>query len=134
MTTTFYVAVLERRGSNRVIARIPDLPAISAMGATGAAALAELVYLANEHVRLLARHAEPVPPARDLDDVPADKAGREHGRALIPVEIPGKTVKISISIDDALLRRIDRAAAAEGTTRSGYFAMAAAQALVATRS
>lgn len=130
MTTTFYVAVLERRGSNRVIARIPDLPAISAMGATGAAALAELVHLANEHVRLLARHAEPVPPARDLDDVPADKAGR----ALIPVEIPGKTVKISISIDDALLRRIDRAAAAEGTTRSGYFAMAAAQALVATRS
>jgi predicted RNase H-like HicB family nuclease len=133
MTTTFYVAVLERRGSNRVIACIPDLPAISATGATGAAALAELVYLANEHVRLLARHAEPVPPARDLDDIPVE-AGREHSRALIPVEIPGKTVKISISIDDALLRRIDRAAAAEGTTRSGYFATAAAQALVATRS
>src|SRR5215475_5213767 len=131
--TIFYIAVLERRGSQRIIARIPDLPAISAMGATRAAALAELVYVANEHVRLLAEHAEPVPPARDLDDIPAE-AGREHGRALIPVEIPGKTVKISISIDQALLTRIDRAVKAEGTTRSGYFATAAAQALVATRS
>jgi hypothetical protein len=131
--TIFYVALLERRGAKRIIARIPDLPAISAMGATRAAALAELVYLANEHVRLLAQHAEPVPPARDLDDIPVD-AGREHSRALIPVEIPGKTVKISISIDKALLTRIDRAVQAEGTTRSGYFATAAAQALVATRS
>ena len=131
--TIFYVALLERRGSQRVIARIPDLPAISAMGATRAAALAELVYVANEHVRLLAEHAEPVPPARDLDDIPAED-GREHGRALIPVEIPGKTVKISISIDQALLTRIDRAAKTEGTTRSGYFATAAAKALVATRS
>jgi hypothetical protein len=103
------------------------------MGASRAAALAELLYLANEHVRLLAEHAEPVPPARDLDDIPVE-AGREHSRALIPVEMPGKTVEISISIDKALLTRIDRAAQAEGTTRSGYFATAAAQALVATRS
>jgi|SRR6516165_8053919 len=132
--TVFYVAVLERRGAKRIIARIPDLPAISAMGATRAAALAELLYLANEHVRLLAEHAEPVPPARDIDDIPASEGAREHDRALIPVEIPGKTVKISISIDEALLTRIDRAAKAEGTTRSGYFAMAAAKALVAIRS
>src|SRR6516165_6820213 len=131
--TVFYFAVLERRGAKRIIARIPDLPAISATGATRAAALAELLYLANEHVRLLAEHAEPVPPARDLDDIPVE-AGREHSRALIPVEMPGKTVKISISIDQALLTRIDRAAKAEGTTRSGYFAMAAAKALVAIRS
>jgi predicted RNase H-like HicB family nuclease len=132
--TSFYVAILERRGAKRIVARIPDLPTISAMGATRAAALAELLYLANEHVRLLAEHAEPVPPARDIDDIPVENAGREHERALIPVEIPGKTVKISISIDGALLTRIDRAVEAEGTTRSGYFATAAAKALVATRS
>jgi predicted RNase H-like HicB family nuclease len=125
--TAFYVALLERRGSKRIFARIPDLPEICAMGASRAAALTELLYLANEHVRLLVEHAEPVPPARDIDDVSVGV--REHGRALIPVEIPGKSVKISISIDEALLRRIDRAAADEGTTRSAYFATAAANAV-----
>jgi predicted RNase H-like HicB family nuclease len=127
--TVFYLAVLEHHGSNRIVARIPDLPAISAMGATRAKALAELVYLANGHVRLLVEHAEQVPPARDIDDIPSGDGGHEHGRALIPVEIPGKSVKISISIDEALLRRIDRAVAAEGTTRSGYFARVAAKTL-----
>src|SRR5260221_5011637 len=130
--TAFYVAVPDRYGCNRIVARIRDLPAVSAMGATRAKALADLVYLANEHVRLLDEHAEQVPPARDLDDIAVEDGVHEHGRALIPVEIPGKSVKISISIDEALLRRIDRAAAAEGTTRSGYFARVAAGTLRAT--
>src|SRR5689334_10883153 len=107
--TVFYLAVLERQSTHRIVARIPDLPAASAVGRTRAAALAELLYVANEHVRLLAEHAEPVPPPRDMDDVPVKSGPRDVGRALIPVDVPGKRVKISISVDEALLRRIDRA-------------------------
>src|SRR5260221_12759019 len=92
----------------------------------------KLVYRANKPLPLLVEHPEPVPPARDLDDIAVEDGVHEHGRALIPVEIPGKSVKISISIDEALLRRTDRAAAPEGTTRSGYFARAAAGTLRAT--
>jgi len=127
--TAFYVAVLERRAGRRFFAHIPDLPAISAAGATRAQALAELLYLANEHVRLIVEHADEVPAARDIDDIPAENGVPEAGRALIPVEVPGKNVRVSLSIDEALLKHVDRAAAAEGTTRSGYLAMAAAKSL-----
>jgi predicted RNase H-like HicB family nuclease len=126
--TTFYVAVLER-DARVIVARIPDFPAISAEGTTRAKALAELVHYANAYVRSLAEHAEDVPAPRDLDDIPVEPGGRELARALIPVELPGKSVKISISIDEALLRHIDRAANTQGITRSGYFARAAATAL-----
>jgi len=131
--TVFYVAILERDRLGRVLGHIPDLPGIAAYGASRASALAELLSHANEHVRLRVEYADAVPAARDMDDIPADEGMQEIGRALIPVEIPGKSVKISMTIDEALLRHVDRAAAAEGTTRSGYLASAAAKALRADR-
>jgi len=126
--TIFYVAVL-KRDARVIVAHIPDLPEISAHGVTRAKALDELTYLANGYVRSLVEQAEDVPPPRDIDDIPVEQGSAELGRALIPVEIPGKSVKISISIDEALLKHIDRAANAEGTTRSAYFARAAAKTL-----
>ena len=128
--TVFYVAVLAHEG-RRIAARIPDLPDISGAGATRAQALAQLIYYANAYVRSLLEHAEEVPPPRDIDDIPVEKGVAELGRALVPVEMPGKSVKISISIDEALLKHIDRAANAQGTTRSAYLAKAAATALSA---
>src|SRR5689334_25065009 len=103
--TVFYVAILER-DARVIVARIPDLPAISAQGVTRAQALDELVYYANSYVRSLVQHAEDVPAARDIDDIPVEKGAKELGRALIPVELPGKSVKISISIDEALLTHV----------------------------
>ena len=126
--TLFYVSVLAHEG-RRIVARIPDLPAISGAGTTRAQALDQLVYYANAHVLFLLEHAEEVPPPRDIDDIPVEQGVEELGRALIPVEMPGKSVKISISIDEALLKHVDRAANAQGTTRSAYLARAAAKAL-----
>ena len=126
--TVFYVAVLERE-RRRIVARIPDLPAISGAGATRAQALDQLIYYANAHVRSLLEQAEQVPPPRDIDDIPVKRDVAELGRALVPVEMPGRSVKISLSIDEALLKHVDRAANAQGTTRSAYFARAAAKAL-----
>jgi predicted RNase H-like HicB family nuclease len=76
------------------VARIPDLPAISGAGTTRAQALDQLIYYANAHVRSLLEHAEEVPPPRDIDDIPVEQGVEELGRALIPVEMPGKSVKI----------------------------------------
>jgi predicted RNase H-like HicB family nuclease len=131
--TVFYVAILERDRPGRVLAHIPDLPGTAASGATRAEALAQLLSNANEHVRRRVEYADEVPAARDIDDIPANEGMPELGRALIPVEMPGKSVKISMTIDEALLRHVDRAAAAEGTTRSGYLASAAAKALRADK-
>lgn len=120
--TVFYVAVLAHEG-RRIAARIPDLPEISGAGATRAQALDQLIYYANAYVRSLLE----VPPPRDIDDIPVEQGAEELGRALVPVEMPGRSVKISI--DEALLKHVDRAANAQRTTRSAYFARAAANAL-----
>jgi len=46
-------------------------------------------------------------------------------RSLVPALIPGKAVRVNITIDEALLEQIDRAAAAGGSNRSAFLADAA---------
>jgi hypothetical protein len=43
---------------------------------------------------------------------------------LVPVELPGRSVRVNITMDENLLQRADRAAAAQGMTRSGLLAEA----------
>ena len=45
--------------------------------------------------------------------------------ALIPVEVPGKALRVNISLAESLLARIDKAAARSSQTRSGFLASAA---------
>jgi len=42
----------------------------------------------------------------------------------VPVEMPGKAVRINVTMDEALVQRLDAAAAVEGNSRSGYLAQA----------
>lgn len=120
----FYVVVLEANSEGKIFATIPDLPGVNTTGATQAEALAYAIEFANDYVRDLVDDGHPVPPARGIEDIEYVEDEPELGRALIPVEVPGKSVKISISMDEALLARADNAATAEGLTRSGYIAAA----------
>jgi len=54
----------------------------------------------------------------------------EFLRAIVPVRLPPKvsrTIKISLSIDEEVLDRVDRAAQRVGESRSGFFASAASE-------
>jgi predicted RNase H-like HicB family nuclease len=121
----FYVAILERNSLGEIFATVPDLPAVNAAAATEHEALTLAVDFANDYVRDLIADGHRVPPARDIDSIERDLEAPELGRALIPVDVPGQTIKISLSIDEALLKRADRAAAKAGMSRSGFFAAAA---------
>ena len=120
----FYVAILEANSEGEFFVTVPDLPGVNAAAATRLAALELAIEFANDYVRDLVEEGHAVPPARDLAEVERDPEMREVGRALIPVEVPGRSLKISLSIDQALLTRADRAAARVGLTRSGFFAAA----------
>lgn len=120
----FYVAVLARNSEGEIFATIPDLPGVNSAAATEREALSLAVEFANDYVRDLIAEGHDVPTARALLAIPIEAEDEEIGRALIPVEVPGKSVKISISIDEALLTRIDRAAERTGLTRSGFIAAA----------
>jgi predicted RNase H-like HicB family nuclease len=120
----FYVAILERNKEGTIFATVPDLPGANAAGATAGEALAFVVEFANDYVRDLVEDGHDVPAARSIDAIEVDPDEPEFARVLIPVEMPGKSVKISLSIDEALLKRVDRAAETVGMTRSGFFATA----------
>jgi len=120
----FYVAVIETNSEGEFFVTVPDLPGVNTAAANKLAALELAVEFANDYVRDLVEEGHAVPPARDLAEIEHDPEVREVGRAIIPVEVPGKSLKISLSIDQALLTRADRAAARVGLTRSGFFAAA----------
>jgi predicted RNase H-like HicB family nuclease len=120
----FYVAVLETNSEGEFFATVPDLPGVNTAAATKKEALSLAIEFANDYVRDLVEDGHKVPDAHDSDEIEHDPEVHEVDRALIPVEVPGKSVKISLSIDEALLIRADRTAAKAGLTRSGFFAAA----------
>jgi hypothetical protein len=44
--------------------------------------------------------------------------------ALLSIVLPGKSLRINVTMDEALVGRMDAAASRDGTTRSGYLAQA----------
>jgi hypothetical protein len=84
------------------------------------------------HVKGLAEEREELPEPSEPGEVPdwlAKVPGELVAAVLVPVEMPGRAVRASITMDEALLSRVDAAAAAEGNTRSGFLAQAARERL-----
>lgn len=50
--------------------------------------------------------------------------GKVERTVLVPVKLPGRALRISVTMDKGLLGRLDAMAAASGETRSGYIARA----------
>ena len=110
-------------------ASFPDFP-----GATTVAGDLDSLYrkaaeMLAFHVGGMLEDGDPLPAPRTLDELRQDSAFREDSEgamvALLDVELPGKSVRVNISLEESILRRIDRAAEAMGETRSGYLAAAA---------
>jgi predicted RNase H-like HicB family nuclease len=106
----------------------PDLPGCTSTGDTLREAAEMAVEAASGHVEVMAEHGEDIPepsdPAVPLPDWIADAGGRVAARVMVPVELPGRAMRVNITMDEGLLARLDKAANAEGETRSGYIARA----------
>ena len=133
METRFYRALIvqdEADGAEDGYGVVfPDLPGCTSSGDT--------VEQAYEHAfEALALHVEgmieegaalpdPAPFNAPLPPWLASAPGRTERAVLVPVKLPGRAVRISITMDKGLLARLDAVAAARGETRSGYIAQAA---------
>lgn len=126
MSTNWYFASLEENSTGDIFAFLEDLPGVTAAGKSVAEALRYLTEFAADHVRDLADSGEFIPEPTPWEKLPAQEP-TVFARVVVPVEMPGKSVKISISIDSAVLARADRAAEAVGDTRSGFFAAAVSE-------
>jgi len=108
----------------------PDFPGCVAGGRT----LDEVLRRGREalatHVTARLDAGMALPAIRDLDALRADRELAEDfsDAALVTavdLDLPGKSVRVNVSLDETLLARIDRAAAAEGESRSRFLAEAA---------
>jgi len=72
-------------------------------------------------------NADPVPEPSDpglLPDWvdPVESVAVAH--VMIPVEMPGRIIRVNLTMNEALLTRADAVASARGMSRSGYVAEA----------
>jgi predicted RNase H-like HicB family nuclease len=107
----------------------PDFPGCVSGGDSADEAIARGRETLAFHIAGMVEDGDPLPHLRNLTQLRDDPAFREVAQdavvALVPVDLPGKPVRVNVSIDESLLDRIDRAAKARGETRSGFLAAAA---------
>jgi len=110
----------------------PDFPGVVSGGGSVDEAIARGRETLAFHVAGMIEDRDPIPALRSLEDLRADKDVARDMRDVkrvcvveVPVELPGKPVRVNISIEDRLLDAIDRAAQGVGQSRSAFLAEAA---------
>ena len=124
MATAHYPAIIERAGLTYSVF-FPDLPGCTSAGATPSHAVLNAEEALAGHLMEMVKHGEDIPEPSDLGAIESDPEVHEEARALIRAELPGKSVRINITLDEGLIAAIDKVAA----NRSGFLAEAAREAL-----
>ncbi|MFO1208286.1 MAG: type II toxin-antitoxin system HicB family antitoxin [Amaricoccus sp.] len=121
-------ALIHREGGVSGVS-FPDYPGVVATGRTAEEAIRRGSEALTFHVAGMDADREPLPLLRDLDDLERDADFIEDRAgavlAFVPFELPTRALRINISIEESLLRAIDRQAKAEGKSRSAFLAEAA---------
>lgn len=128
MAVVRYLVLVERDEAGFSVV-FPDFPGAGTSGDTLGEALARAEDHIAVHVDALLQEGLGVPEPRSIEEIKADSEFAEDWAtdpivAVVPVVLPEKAERVNITIDSALLRRVDRAAEMSGETRSGYVAQA----------
>jgi predicted RNase H-like HicB family nuclease len=119
----YYPAIIEQAKDGFGV-YFPDLPGCTSAGASLQEAAQNAEEALQAHVDLSAEHGEVLAEPTSLDGIVAEPDVVEVGRILVRVEIPGRSVRVNITLPEELLTAIDRYAARTGHTRSGLLAQA----------
>ena len=117
-----YLGVVER-GNHGFGVFFPDIPGCVAAGDTLFDAMENGEQALAAHVELLANDGEEIPEA--TSEVAVDDDIDVASYFLAHVDLPGKTVRLNITMDEGLVARIDRVA----RNRSQFLAEAARERL-----
>jgi predicted RNase H-like HicB family nuclease len=126
-----YVAVIEKEPDSAFGVWFPDVEGCFSAGDTLDEAVSNAAAALRQHAEAMESSGRRVPPARSIDEVRLDEdvtIAVEGGAVLFAVPLladAGRTVRINISLDKALVDQIDDAADARGLTRSAFLAQAA---------
>ena len=105
----------------------PDFPGCVSTAATLDSAMARGAQALALHIEGMIEDGQPLPALRTVDQQRAADPDWFAGGivAALHIELPGKAVRVNVSIDENLLERIDRAAESAGQSRSAFIAHAA---------
>jgi len=126
VSSAAYIAVVER-GKYGFGVFFPDVPGCVSAGRTEQEALANAEEALSGHLAEMLLGGESLPERSD--NIPPDPEIDEYCRALVRVELPGKAVRLNITMDEGLVAAIDRVA----SNRSSFLAEAARKALASRR-
>jgi predicted RNase H-like HicB family nuclease len=126
--SNFVYALIHEEGGAYGIS-FPDFPGCVSGGRSLDEALARGAETLLFHVAGMVEDGDPLPVLRTLEQLKSDPIFIEDAEgaviAVVPVELPGKAVRVNVSIDEHLLDAIDRAARSAGQSRSAFLAEAA---------
>ncbi|TPG53299.1 ribbon-helix-helix protein, CopG family [Roseomonas nepalensis] len=132
MATRYYPAILERVPDGYSV-YFPDLDGCVSHGATTEDAAREAEQALALHLRGMIEDGEAIPDPTPLESVERDPEVEEFARILVRAELPGRAVRLNISLEEGLLAAIDAAASQQGKNRSGFLADAARAAIRESR-
>ena len=128
---TSYIALLEHDAEHDVYGvTFPDLPGCTSVGDD----LDDARRMAEEalagHIEVMTEGGEALPEPSTLAQIMTDPENAGRVAVLIPApEVESKTVRVNITLDERMLRKIDAYAEAHGFTRSGFLVRAASRAI-----
>jgi predicted RNase H-like HicB family nuclease len=129
--STHYVAVVEKEADSAFGVWFPDVEGCFSAGDILDKAVTNAAAALRQHAEALESAGRPLPSARSVDAVLQDKDVKtaiKTGALLFAVPLladAGRTVRINVSLDKALVDQIDEAASVRGLTRSAFIAQAA---------
>jgi predicted RNase H-like HicB family nuclease len=119
----YYPAIIEQAKHGFGVF-FPDLPGCTSAGASLQEAARNAEAALQAHIDVTAEHGETLPDPSDLDSIVSDSGIVEVGRILVRADLPGRSVRVNITLPEDLLAAIDQFAVRTGHTRSGLLALA----------
>jgi predicted RNase H-like HicB family nuclease len=121
------IGLIHQEGESYGIS-FPDFPGCVSGGSTLDEAMERGAATLAFHIEGMIEDKDDLPMLRTLEELRRNKEFRAAAKGAVvvgvPVDVPGRAVRVNVSLDERLLGAIDRAAAARGETRSGFIAKA----------
>ena len=121
-----FIALIHKDTASDYGVSFPDLPGCITAGRTLDEARALAAEALAFHLEGMIMDGEPIPEPSSLSAIMADAVNKDGVAILVDApQQKSKSVRVNITLADDLLQSIDRHAAENGLTRSGFLARAA---------
>lgn len=124
MATVYFTAIIEGDSASGYSVFFPDLPGCTSAGDTVGEAAQHAEEALSLHLAGMVEDGEAIPAPTPPENLDRDPEVHEISRMLVRSELPGRSVRLNISMDEGLVAALDKAAKARDTTRSGLLAEA----------